>query len=55
MGTRRRKPGRVQLRKHVVTENVQQTVPVRREEVRVEHAPATDTNRESALSGPDIS
>jgi stress response protein YsnF len=30
---------RVRLRKHVVVENVEQTVPVRREEVRLEHDP----------------
>ena len=30
---------RVRLRKHVVTENVETKVPVRREEIRVEHDP----------------
>jgi hypothetical protein len=30
---------RVRLRKHVVVENVEQTVPVRREEIRLEHEP----------------
>jgi uncharacterized protein (TIGR02271 family) len=39
----------------VVTENVTQTVPVSREEVRVEREPITDTNRDEALSGPAIS
>ena len=33
---------RVRLRKHVVTEDVQKTVPVRREEIRVEHDPPPD-------------
>jgi uncharacterized protein (TIGR02271 family) len=46
--------GRARLRKHVVTENVTQTVPVTREEVRVEREPITDANRDSALSGADI-
>ncbi|MFD6089789.1 DUF2382 domain-containing protein [Streptomyces chartreusis] len=31
------------------------TVPVRREEVRVEREPITDESRDAALSGPDIS
>jgi uncharacterized protein (TIGR02271 family) len=38
----------------VVTENVTQTVPVSREEVRVERVPITDENRDDALAGPDI-
>jgi len=33
---------RVRLRKHVVVENVEQTVPVRREEIRLEHEPPPD-------------
>ena len=39
VGTERREAGRVRLRKYVVTENEQRTVPVRREEVRVEREP----------------
>ena len=30
---------RVRLRKHVVVEHVEKTVPVRREEIRLEHEP----------------
>jgi uncharacterized protein (TIGR02271 family) len=45
----------VRLRKYVTTENVTQTVPVQREEVRIEREPITDANRTEALSGPDIS
>ncbi len=37
--------GRAVLRKYVVTEYVTQTVPVRREEVRLEREPITDANR----------
>lgn len=55
VGTERRETGRARLRKYVVTEEVQQTVPVRREEVRVEREPITDANREQAQSGPEIS
>jgi uncharacterized protein (TIGR02271 family) len=54
VGTERRETGRARLRKYVETENVQQTVPVRREEVRVEREPITDANRDAALAGPDI-
>jgi uncharacterized protein (TIGR02271 family) len=55
VGTREREAGRVRLRKHVVTEHVQQTVPVQREEVRIEREPITDANVDAATSGPDIS
>jgi uncharacterized protein (TIGR02271 family) len=54
VGTERRETGRARLRKYVETENVQQTVPVEREEVRVEREPITDANRDAALAGPDI-
>jgi uncharacterized protein (TIGR02271 family) len=55
VGTRRREAGRVRLRKYVVTEHVQQTVPVQREEVRVEREPITEANSERAHAGPEIS
>jgi uncharacterized protein (TIGR02271 family) len=55
VGTEQREAGRARLRKYVVTENVTQTVPVQREEVRVEREPITEANRDAALSGPDIS
>ncbi|MGH3428449.1 MAG: DUF2382 domain-containing protein, partial [Terriglobales bacterium] len=47
--------GQARLRKSVVTEHVQQTVPVRHEEVRLEREPITEANRRSAMSGPEIS
>ncbi len=47
--------GRARLRKYVVTENVTQTVPVSREEVRVEREPITDANIGQATSGPGLS
>jgi uncharacterized protein (TIGR02271 family) len=47
--------GRARLRKYVTTENVTQTVPVRKERVRVETEPITDANVGAATSGPDIS
>jgi hypothetical protein len=37
-----------------VTENVQETVPLQREEVRVEPEPITDDNIDAATSGPEI-
>jgi uncharacterized protein (TIGR02271 family) len=55
VGTAQRERGRARLRKYVVTEEVQQTVPVQREEVRVEREPITDANADAALAGPDIS
>lgn len=55
VGTEREAAGRVRLRKYVTTENVTKTVPVQREEVRLEREPITDENRGAALSGPDIS
>lgn len=44
--------GRARLRKYVVTENVERTVPVSREEVRVEREPITEENRDRATAGP---
>ncbi len=55
VGTTQREAGRARLRKYVVTENVTQTVPVQREEVRVEREPITDANRDAATSGAEIS
>jgi uncharacterized protein (TIGR02271 family) len=55
VGTARREAGRARLRKYVVTEEVTQTVPVQREEVRVEREPITDANVDQALDGPEIS
>ncbi|MEU6528009.1 PRC and DUF2382 domain-containing protein [Streptomyces sp. NPDC046928] len=54
VGVERRESGRARLRKYVVTEEVERTVPVRHEEVRVEREPITDANRGAAMSGPDI-
>jgi uncharacterized protein (TIGR02271 family) len=55
VGTETRERGRARLRKYVVTEDQQVTVPVRREEVRVEREPITDANIDAATSGPAIS
>jgi uncharacterized protein (TIGR02271 family) len=55
VGTERVERGRARLRKYVVTEQVQQTVPVTREEVRVEREPITGENVDEAMRGPDIS
>jgi uncharacterized protein (TIGR02271 family) len=54
VGTRQTETGRVRLRKYVVTERVQTTVPVSHEEVRLEREPITEANRDRAMSGPDI-
>ncbi|MEQ4518821.1 PRC and DUF2382 domain-containing protein [Pseudarthrobacter sp. B907] len=55
VGTETQDAARVRLRKYVTTENVTQTVPVQREEVRVEREPITEANRGQAMSGPDLS
>jgi uncharacterized protein (TIGR02271 family) len=55
VGTERRERGRARLRKYVETEQVEKTVPVQREEVRVEREPITDANAGEALDGPEIS
>ena len=55
VGTAKRERGRARLKKYVVTEEVSQTVPVQREEVRVEREPISDANRGRATAGPDIS
>jgi uncharacterized protein (TIGR02271 family) len=55
VGTAERERGRVRLRKYVTTEQVQRTVPVQRERVRVEREPITDANLDAATSGPEIS
>lgn len=54
IGTEKREAGRARLRKYVVTEDVQTTVPVSHEEVRLEREPITDDNRDAAVSGRDI-
>ena len=55
VGTETRERGRARLRKYVTTEQQTVTVPVQREEVRVEREPITDANRGQATSGPAIS
>jgi uncharacterized protein (TIGR02271 family) len=55
VGTTRREAGRARLRKYVVTEEETVTVPVQREEVRVEREPITDANVDDAMDGPAIS
>ena len=55
VGTRSEEVGRARLRKYVVTENVTETVPVSREEVRIEREPITEANIGNAMDGPAIS
>jgi uncharacterized protein (TIGR02271 family) len=55
IGKMRRESGRVRLKKYVVTEEVQQTVPVQHEEIRVEREPITEANAGQAKAGPEIS
>jgi uncharacterized protein (TIGR02271 family) len=55
VGTETVQAGRARLRKYVVTEEQNVTVPVSREEVRLEREPITDANRDAAYDGPDLS
>jgi uncharacterized protein (TIGR02271 family) len=55
VGTERLETGRARLRKYVVTEEQEQTIPVRHEEVRVEREPITGADRDTAMSGAEIS
>ncbi|MCR2764128.1 PRC and DUF2382 domain-containing protein [Microbacterium sp. zg.B48] len=55
VGTEKVETGRARLRKYVVTENETVTVPVTREEVRIEREPITEANVGDATRGPDIS
>ncbi len=54
VGTTQRETGRARLKKYVVTEDVQTTVPVQREEVRIEREPITDANVGDATSGGEL-
>jgi len=55
VGKTQREAGRARLRKYVVTEDVETTVPVQREELRVEREPITEGNVDNATDGPAIS
>jgi uncharacterized protein (TIGR02271 family) len=55
VGTREREKGRARLRKYVVTEEVTQTVPVRKEKAALEREPITEGNVDEAMDGPAIS
>ena len=55
VGTTQREAGRARLRKYIVEDQVTKTVPVRREEVRIEREPITDANVGNAHEGPAIS
>jgi len=55
VGTETRERGRARLRKYVVTEEQTHTVPVSREEVRIEREPITEANASAAHDGPAIS
>jgi uncharacterized protein (TIGR02271 family) len=53
-GTRAKEAGRVRLVKYVETEHVNVTVPVQREKARLVTEPITETNRDKAMDGPEI-
>jgi uncharacterized protein (TIGR02271 family) len=53
--TVRRPSSLVRLRKYITTEQVSVTVPVQREQVRVEREPVTEANLDAATRGPELS
>ncbi len=55
VGKTQTEAGRARLRKFIVSEQVQTTVPVQREEVRIEREPITDANMGNAMDGPALS
>ena len=55
IGKVRRPSGLVRLRKHIVQEQVSTTVPVEREQVRIEREPITEANMGKAMDGPALS
>jgi uncharacterized protein (TIGR02271 family) len=55
VGTAEQERGRARLRKWVETEQVDETVPVKRETAKVEREPITDENVDDAMGGPEIS
>lgn len=54
VGVQSTEAGRARLRKYVVTEQQTVTVPVQREEVRLEREPVTAENWAESTDGPDI-
>jgi len=55
VGTQQVETGRAKLRKYITSETVTETVPVTREEVRIEREPITDANAGAAYDGPALS
>ena len=55
VGVVRRPSSLVRLKKYIVTEDVQVSVPVQREQVRVVREPVTGANVEPAMGGPELS
>lgn len=54
VSTSSQQTGTARLRKWVETEDVQLTVPVRREKARMVTEPVTDANRDAAMAGGDL-
>jgi uncharacterized protein (TIGR02271 family) len=54
VGKTQRQAGSARLRKYVVGETVTETVPVQREEARIEREAITDANVGDATSGPEL-
>jgi uncharacterized protein (TIGR02271 family) len=55
VGKAERETGRARLRKYIVTDEVTEKVPVKREGIRVEREPITGANVGDATKGPELS
>ncbi len=55
VGVVRRPSSFVRLKKYIVTEDVEMSVPIQREEVRVVREPVTGANVDPAMGGPELS
>jgi uncharacterized protein (TIGR02271 family) len=54
VGTQQVETGKARLRKHIVSEQVQTSVPVSSERATIEREPITEANRGEALTGGDL-
>jgi uncharacterized protein (TIGR02271 family) len=54
VGTAQVETGKARLRKHIVSEQVQTSVPVSHERATIEREPITEANRGDALTGGDL-
>ena len=54
VGTERQATGKARLHKYVVTEQVEQTVPVRKEKARIVREPVDESTNDQAMRGDEL-